>query len=459
MTAVGSHQVSNPAHRAGARRGLLLDAGFVIVLIGLTLLISVIGIQRSIELSVYDEFTHIDYVWQITHGTVPARGDVVDPQILSEWACRGQLLDILPKCGSPEVADPTNFTANGVNYNDFHPPLMYSIIAAIAGGIRAVADVNFITSARLADAILLAAGMALIYLAVRSWRVRRLAAASASTLLLCMPAFMVAGSTVTNDIINPFAGAAVIWLLGRVVVAGKAPIVSAALFMAVVAASKVIATMGLVAAAIVIAVVGVIRWRQGDRSLALRTLAIPVVMAAVLIVFYFGWDVFQSGRGEQDYVPSTIGVNSRPLDDTPWTEWFVSLPPSFALGAGYHLKPTVDGWGVEFTALVTTFLASTAAIAGIAAFRWKDPRFAAPATLLLGLILVPILVQVQTYLSGGMFFPMVSNRYGLNMAPLAVLVWALIIHRRKWDWGAAVFGGIGVTLTIVSMAGLEGFTA
>ena len=61
-----------------------------------------VSVARIHGLSVFDEYTHLDWVYELLHGGIPADGDLGADKILSDWACLGQWnVKDLPPCGQP----------------------------------------------------------------------------------------------------------------------------------------------------------------------------------------------------------------------------------------------------------------------------------------------------------------------------------------------------------------------
>lgn len=438
-------------HRWYVKRLWLLDIGAVLIIgvLSLTYLLGHIELEQ--KFSVYDEWTHADYVWQVSHGNIPARGDLIAVEVAQQWACHGQQSNITPSCGSDDANDPRNFQGKGLNYNYFHPPLYYAVNGAIATPLADHFDLDFVDSARAANATLVTFSVVLFYLAMRGWKLRPGPALGAVLLLMCNPAAIHAGTYVTNDGINIFAGAGIIWLLKKVYRDRKYPVIRAALLMAVVAASKTVSTIGLIAVGVLLGVRAaklVLRRRavgEGLRSLATATaLALPVVSITLW------WGQYQESRGDEHFVSPVAGVNSIRLDTTPWTEWAQSATSGFTAGRGTWLSEEVNGWGMMAVATVAIFVLSTAALVGAAAIGRKRVEWGIAATLLLGVVLVPILVNLQAATSG-LVFPRVSSRYAVHLLPLAAMVWALVAQRRRRGGTLLLAGAIGFCVILLTM--------
>lgn len=441
----------------------LADGVVAAIMCVIALTVCLFGIGNATKISVLDEYTHIDYVWQIQHGSIPAKGDVISEEVLHDVVCRerGPIpYDAKLQCGSAFAADPNNFgRTKGVNYNEFHPPLYYGFAAGIAAVIAPIAGVDFITSVRLASALLVSVGIGAFYLAIRSWRIRRLAAIAGTTMLIATPAVMYAGMIVTNDAVNVLAGAGTSWLLGQVFVHKRFPIWQAAVIMALVAGSKAIATVPLIALGVLLGFWGLVKCGQHRLRQGMRSIAMATSMAAVLGAVTYTWSKFQADRGNPLAVNPVVGVNTKPFSGTPVDEFLGNMFVMFNAGRGIEnwLPHEIHGWGLSFTGALTQLLISAAPFVGLVLFKRRDPALAATGVLIIGFFLAPVIVQVQALLSTGMVFPVVSPRYAMSLVPLAGLVWALVLDRRKAERWVAPLLLLCVGLLLGTLARCEPF--
>ncbi|NLT26229.1 MAG: hypothetical protein GXX90_06220, partial [Microbacteriaceae bacterium] len=298
---------NEPAGAVGWRRA---DLWIALGLLVLTLAIALVTIVRAPEYSRIDEYTHADYAYRIWHGELPAAGDQLGQEMLADWSCRGDKKSRPPECGSYEATIPEEFIYEAYQYNFFHPPVFYGAVAVVAGTISDTAGLSFVTAARMASAGVAALGAAAVFLAIRSWRVRRVPAAAIGLLTIANPMVAHAAATVNPDSIAMLVGAGAVWVLGRIYVHGRVPIVAAGGIMLLAAGSKVIIAMVLVAVCIVIGIDGARRWFRGERGMGGRMVALAAVCAAVLIAVYVGWSAFQAGRGDPDWENPMTGLST-----------------------------------------------------------------------------------------------------------------------------------------------------
>lgn len=438
-----------------------IDLYIGLALMGVAMVISLITMVRAAEYSRYDEYTHADYAWQLAIGEVPAAGDQLTEPQLMDWACRGDTKSTPPKCGSLKALDPNNFVYDAYNYNFFHPPLYYFVVGHSADAVSSITGLAFVTSARLVSAVISAVGIAAAYFAIRSWRVNRSLAATMTTMLLTTPMVGHLAAIVNPDALAMLIGAGAVWAAARVYVDRKVPILSVALLMFVAAASKIIIAMPLVALLFVIGVHGAWRFarsngERAERAFALRMMLMAVISAVVLVAVYFGWDAFQAGRGDPDYVNPMTGASTREFEGrNPLGAWVgSSLFIMFGIGDDYFTHFQINGWGTELTAHAFALATAVAPLFALAVLKRGDRRLAAVVVLLAGMVLVPLVVQVQAYLDQGMYFPRMTTRYAIGLLPVNLLVLAFVIENRGWHrWVRWVVLGLGL-LYLGSVVGI-----
>lgn len=453
---------SRRARRPLTRAGVLADFVIAGCLALVSVVIGVIGATHSDSLSMIDEVTHLDYVWQVQHGNIPARGDHIAPEILRDYACRDRTpipLADRPACGSPESADPERFgLSKGVNYNDFHPPLYYATNAAISSMIQNATGATFITAARLANAVIFSVGVACVYFAIRNWAVSRSASAASTLILLASPSFIFPATVVTNDAVNIWAGVGLIFLAERVFSAKRFPFISAPLIVAAICASKAISAVGFVALGFVLGFLGVFYLLKRDLRGVFRSVSTAVLMALPLISVTYLWNRFQGGRGNPGAETPVAGVNTVPVSGSPFDDVITTLFDTFRYGAlGQDWYPTeLNGWYVEFLSSLTSALFAGLAVAGLFAFKRHSPELRVARVLLAGLVITPVFVQIQSFLSVGLMFPSISTRYVMCLIPLSALVFGLLIDRRRQGAWVLLPAAALASLMLFGVLGISG---
>lgn len=435
--------------REPRRRLALVALLLALVSLGLSLL-SVINAPR---LSALDEATHIDYAYRLSHGELTYSGEPLSRYTTNAWACRGQAnIPKLPACGS----NPPNsaFPANGLQYNAFHPPLYYAITGVTAGALAGLFDQDFITVARALGGLWLFAGMLAMYLTLRYWRVDWLWALGGTLLLPLIPSLLHASSIVTNDAPALLSGVAAFFLLGRWVVYHHDGWVLPLVITIAVAATKAISTTGLLAVALTFFLIGIARWRSREARAGAPLIRNSVLMGMAVIVVQLGWAAIQNGREVANYVSPVGGINTAKVVGSPFDEWVSTVLDGARLGSNYYLDPAVSSpYLVGWVLLITSIIAATGLV-GLALFRRRSPEWIAAATLVLGSLMYPLIVQVQAYLDGE-YFPGITNRYGTTLIPLAVGVLTLVVAAKNLRITSGVMLALGTTAVLTATLGLH----
>jgi len=441
------------ARRRPADLGPKLLAGAALVLLAGSLVLT--AIVRAPQLSLLDEWTHADYAYRISHGEVPADGDAISREIREEWSChRLAPGGDIPPCGQPDPP-PADYTAEGQQYNSFHPPVYYAITGVLARAIDAVRPgLTFITAARLVGLGWLLAGMAVFYLALRRFEVGWPYAAAGVALLPLTPIVLHASSTVTNDAAAALAGSLALLVLARVLVQRRTGWLLPAAATLFVSGTKMLNGLPMLVVAGLLGVLAIRSWRERDRATARSLAVLALVIVGTFLAAYLAWSLYQASRGDPNWVNPVLGKSGRPVRGLPFDEIFSTSFTGFSLTSSYYLQPLINGQGITAWAKLLSALVVASPFVALAAFRPWRPAWLVGAGLLAGMLLYPLAVELQVYLSFGRYFPQVVVRYGMSFIPwaLAVLV-MLAATRRAWRTGAAVLG-MGTLLVAGTVTGV-----
>jgi len=446
--ATGTRTVAGRRTRGPVRLSRL-DVLWSVFLILLAFTVSTLAVVRAISLSPFDEASHFDYAWSISHGNLPFAGSQMAPEVLHEWSCRSQegIQYILPKCGEEHPAG--DYPLRGENYNYFHPPTYYAATGAMARVLDALpVGVTFLTAARLTGGIWLAAALVGLYLVLRQWGISRVVAVSGTVILAAVPSVAHASSIVTNDAPGVLMGVLALWVLTRVAAQGRLGWLLPTALAAVVASTKVMHSVAMLAVAGILLLAAVAAFRAGDR---VRARALGIISAGIVGatgIVYVGWSAFQSTRGNPGWTNPVEGINTEPVVGTPFGEWLPTLFSTFGIAQTFWLQAALTSVLIIASARWLTLLFTVAPFANVSAFRVGDPRRLVGWASLLGCAAVPVLVQMQAYLMFHDYFPFVSSRYGISLLPLTIAAIALVAEARTWKVAAALvsFGSIAALL-------------
>jgi hypothetical protein len=438
---------------AGSRRWT--DVWVMVGLVLLACTITALAVERAPSLSAFDESTHIDYAWRVAHGQLPYAGAEITPKVLSDWSCRSQdnSVDQLPPCG--EVHPAADYPGAGQNYNFNHPPTYYLVTAVAARAVGLLPfDPSFISVARLTGAGWLAAALVGLYLVLRTWRVPRLLAATASVVLAAVPSVAHASSVVTNDAPAALSGVLALSVLTRIVVREKHGWLLPVLVTAFVASTKVMNAVALLAVAGIVLLLGIAAGRAGDRARAVRLAGVAVGIVGTILAVWLSWTAFQETRALAGWTSPIRGVNTSPVEGSPVDEWLPTLFSSFGITQDFWLQDALLGFAVVASAGLLSIVMTAAPFANVAAFRAGDARRLVGWTAMLGCAAVPVVVQVQTYVGDGDFFRHVTSRYGLSLLPLTIAAFVLVAQARSWRVAPTVLGAVCISALLLSFAGV-----
>ncbi|WNM26082.1 hypothetical protein RN607_07685 [Demequina capsici] len=393
-------------------------AAVLYTLISAALVLTTLHVSGQ-TMSFVDEPTHVDYAWKVAHGEVPRQGSTLSPEILRLWACEGRNTYELPECGT--TLDPADYPYRGENYNFGHPPTYYLLTGLTARAITEVAPaVGFMSAARALGIVWLAAGMWVLYVALRRWRVDPALALVAPALLPLFPRILHASTTVNPDALAPLAGAAALWAAALVIVEEDRRWWIPAVLAAVTTSVKVIMVVPFLALAVLLLIKAV---RRADAPAIRRRFATAAVAILVAVLAtYVVWQGIQAIRASGSWTNPVMGHNTEDVEGFPFSEWLPSMFGGLELASDYYVQYPLDiallrGWTEVLNAIVIG-----AGFAVVVAFVDSSVKKSPGWLLLIGAVIYPVAVQVQTYLANTVpqYFPHVTGRYGLSLIPIAI---------------------------------------
>jgi hypothetical protein len=282
------------------------------------------------QLSQYDEAQHVDYVYNLLQGHVPASGDRWLPPTTLAVACR--TIDSpfpYPPC------DPSSDNGAMPNFGlttEFQQPPLYYAVPAAAVWVSAhllPGHLDEISVMRTTGTLWLTLGLGLLWLLWRDLGVPWLPRVGLSLALIAAPTLLLAQSTVNNDSTALAAGAAVTLATLRWA-AGRLPLWVPLLLAVVALALKVTNVAVLLMAC---AFVLIRRLQQSDRArqkwrsvLTPGALAFIGVCGAATVVVALGWSAVQASRATAD--PMDIVQNMIMRADHFNPGWLISALPS-----------------------------------------------------------------------------------------------------------------------------------
>jgi hypothetical protein len=239
-----------------------------------------------------------------------------------------------------------------------------------------------------------------------------------------------ASSTVSNDAAAPLAGALALLVFARVVVQRRTGWVLPTVVTLLVAATKVLNVLPLLVCFAAFCVLAVGRWRSGDTPAARRLLAVAAGIGAASLVVYKGWALVQAGRGDPNWVNPVAGVSDRPIVGWPFRELTSTLLAGLSPESDYFLPTVVNRQSAVLWSRVVNVAIVAAPLMALVAWARRSVGWAVGAVTLAGLVLYPLVVELQIFVTNHAYFPAVNSRYGMSMEPWALACVALVAWKR-----------------------------
>lgn len=403
--------------------------------------------------SIYDELSHMSYAWSASHGHIPAQGDTDEAVVLHDWACSGQDGIEFTRC---DVKAAVKAYPYEQQYNYFHPPVYYWITGGVARMVsQAVPSVSFMVAARAFSIVWMVAGNIMMAIALRAWGVRRRYAYSTVAMIPFIPAFLNAGTAVTNDAPALLIGSMLLWALAKVVVHHQKMYVPLAIISLLTGFIKGTFVFPFCAAAAFFVLRGCWYWLRKHDTAGWKSIIQGLCLGIPGLIAMQVFNHFQSGRGHT-VSSAVMGVNTVPLD-APVLRILTSVMDWGQLASDIGVRSNMGTrvghimWSVLIQIIILGAIAFLYLVIDRAAA--SDAPYRTLATLTaLALCLYPVLIQTREFLSSGRLFPAVGFRYGLACLPLVLCCWAVMMQHKDMRRTAIVIPVLGVLLSFYGLA-------
>ncbi len=428
---------------------------FVFVALGLlslALTLVLLAVIRGPQLSPFDEPAHADYAYAISHGSIPAKGSVIGPEIRYEWSCHG-LGD--PRSDGCDVLD-GDFGAGEQDYTFGDPPVYYLTTGFIARAASAVVPGSdqFIDMGRGVGVLWLFSAMLVLYLALRRFKVGWQCSAAAAALLPLCPGVLGATSTVTSDAPAALCGAVALWLLAGITLERRTGWLLPALFTALAAGTKILNGLPMLAVGVVAAAMAIGAMRRKDKPAAWRSLVQSLTIFAAFLAVYFGWAFYQGGRGDPGWTNPNLD-NGLPLLGSPAGDLMSNLFNTFQhLTTTYWLAPQINGESVTIWATLLGVLLAAAPLMVMAISRLRSWSWILGLAAFAGVAAVSMAVEFQMLVENNEYFALVSARYAMSFIPWVIACLAVVAGRRRLTKTSFTFVGIGMVVIVLAETGI-----
>lgn len=443
--------------RSGGVALMWRDAVVVAILIAASLFWSAVGISKAPELTRYDEWTYIDYAHKVSEGHIPVRGESLGLVAREAWSCRGMEGKIRhvapPPCDKVSSSAVSDWPYEGENYNGFHPPL-YFVLAGFGGkAIASFTGTDFVTGARWISALCVALGIGAIYLAIRRWRVGPIASFGGALMTLATPAVAASAVIVHNDAMTPLAGAAAVWLAGRVFVDKNLGWLLPTLVMGLVAMTRVMSSVGLLAVMVILGVALIAPQTGGLNAASRRPLAaILAGQAGALTVAYVGWTRWQNVRTPEGYTPAISGYSTESYDGQSIFAIFRTIFDPYGLThpvTDWYMQPALESeLTKQWSALLYMFFLLLPIVLLCVSLHTGAER-ALAGTLVVGPAVAGAVVQIRELATSHGYFRVLSGRYAMALVPLYAAGAARLLDRPVARWLFVVFAALGYVSIVI----------
>lgn len=385
------------------------------------------------EFSLYDEATHLGYAWDISHGSIPEKGDDIPPEILNEWSCETPATSaLIPECNSHAPA--SEYPGEGSNYNTFHPPLYYLTSGLAARVISKITTLTFTQSMRVTSILWMVAGLLAFDLALKKWGIKESYALCASSLIPFIPVFFNNGTAATNDSPALLCSAFLLMLATKIFKKKKINISWLLLTVLCAAFIKGTFAFGYLSLALVVTVracITLIEERHTlKKSSGWKQLFYASLIGITSLVGVGSWTYIQSFRGKSGWQNPISGLSTHHISGSRAAELLHSSFSGLLTGRNEYLRGFDQSLGYFIWLPTINILMIVAAWLVIFQFEKTSPQFLLATTTVASLLIFPILVQVREYISNQQFFNAVTLRYGLISIPLVVACWAIAVDKR-----------------------------
>ena len=435
------------------RRLLLVSFGLMCIAI---VLVS-IAVARGTEISITDEPAHAGYLYSIAHGVIPYKGELVPKEIRYEWYCH----DLQASTGSATCTgfNAATFQTTSQVYTFGDPPVYYAITGLLDRAISPLVPGthNFITVGRDLGALWLFAAMIVLYLAARRFRIGWPYAFAAAALLPLCPGVLASTSQITSDAPSALCGALALYVLARILIDKRMGLVAPFLATVFAAGTKVLNGLPLlIVGGVTLLFAAGALYRRDWRS-AVRPFLISVVIVLGFALTYFGWNLFQDGRGAADWVNPNL-ANGSPLTGSEKGDLLSNLFSTFQnLTTSYWLPTRINGETVSIWATLLCVVLVAAPLMAMTASRTRSWGWTLGAGTFVGITAVALAVEAQVFMASHQYFVNVAPRYALTFLPWAILCLAVVAARRRLLRSSYAFVSFGLLVMVLADTGLVTF--
>ncbi|TDT66061.1 hypothetical protein EDF20_0865 [Frigoribacterium sp. PhB116] len=392
-----------------------------------------VHVPENTAISPIDEYVYADYIQQMPERPVVAQGDLTGPEAREALIClgnRGIQPPAEPSCEDAATAPSSEFVMGGKTSADIYTPFYFVTTWAVAQPLVAL-GVGLLDAASLVGALWLSLALVLLWLALRSLRVPDAVTVGIGALLVASPSAYWSTTYVSTDAPSLAVGAALLWLVLRVV-RGQGGLTAVVLVSVVGVLFKVqnIAAVAFAALALLIWAVGeassgdrVGRARRVLRSLVSRPVVAGVVAVVGSVVAQGAWLVVRSAIAVG---PSADQGTALPLT----AKGVLSESLKFLSGTGLDPTGGMNGIAISTAGVLVSWLSVAGVIAMVVlAGRRSAESVVAWSALVVSLVIGPVLVLGVSAVTH--YYFSLPTRYGISLLPAFLACAAMLVSRRR----------------------------
>lgn len=412
--------------------GLLLA---FLVLLGSSLLINALMVERLPGLTPIDGWVYADAFDRAGQGAATVEGDRIGQSTLEQVACEGVYAfgALGLECGgnlTAEVLPRQGWTTAYV-----HPPTYFFLTVGVASGLTNIWGIDQFTAGRLVSSLWFALGGLVVVLLAMRWGARLWPSVLVLVALIPTPTFVSLFGFITPDSMSLLVCGGILW---ATTCWWQRSIPPVALLPVAAMAGTVKQTFLLAVLAAVLLVIGLWFWRR-ERSGREMLQAVALLCGGALLGVV-GWELAKRSMSLAPFPDFGPDPFAYPLD----FNGFFGLPfvgawglPAEAAGDALPLPLAAKAVGAAMA------LALAAAAGGAVLYqRWSRDTTILAAVAILSIALGSLPLSVAYVVSNGIFLPP-APRYVIGAFPLYVVPLMLLAERRSVQIFLAVAAGVG----------------
>lgn len=164
--------------------------------------------------------------------------------------------------------------------------------------------------------------------------------------------------------------------------------------------------------------------------------------------------MYRSATKVDGWVSPVSGESTLEIRGTPVGEWLETAFDGIrGLTYGHAPGNILVSANIPWVELLSPLLLASVFIC-LVIFTTSDERWFVPAATVIGMLGLPLAVQLQVYLitDGTYYFPSITSRYSLSLVALLIVCGSLVLEERQWVRPVWVMTTIGLVATTMAVS-------